>query len=79
VTVFGEIRLPRCDQTTSSKIARTSSAWSIAFTIVSTVPAPIAWPLSTSSTSSSTTARASATWASSPSRVRRLPRRFTLH
>ena len=39
------IRLPRCDQMTSSKISRTSSDWSIALTIVSTVPAQIAWPL----------------------------------
>src|SRR6266436_6732595 len=37
VTVFGVIRLPRCDQTTSSKMSRTSSAWSIAFRIVNAI------------------------------------------
>src|SRR3954451_9770475 len=70
------MRLPRCDQTTSSKISRTSSASSIAFSTVSTVPAPISWPLSTRSTSSSTTARAADTFSSSPSSVSRLPRRL---
>ena len=41
------------------------------------MPAPTSCPLSTRSTSSSTTARASATFASSPSSVSRLPRRLT--
>src|SRR3954451_4130757 len=76
VTVFGVIFLPRCDQSTSSKISRTSSDSSIAFSTVSTVPAPISCPLSTRSTSSSTTARAAATLSSSPSSVSRLPRRL---
>src|SRR5262245_3887753 len=51
-----------------------SADWSSAATTAPTVSGPIAWPPSTSSTSSSTTARASATRASSPVSVNRLPR-----
>src|SRR6266508_921440 len=74
LTVFGVICVPRWGQTTSSKTSRGSCAASIAARTASTVPGPIACPPSTSSTSSSMTTRASPTFVSSPSRVRRFPR-----
>src|SRR5919201_619414 len=74
VTVFGEMRLPRWRQTTSSKTSRRSSAWSSAASTASTVLGSISWPPSTSSPSSSITARAWATSGSEPSIVSRLPR-----